>query len=381
MYNNHSGGESATHTPLLGASLSDMLKMVNGEAPSSHATSEREQELYNELRPKYDSDKMREKIEQNCRFNSIKPHLIDASTAITEPIPVLSRYDSIIASEGNISAIVGAAKSKKTFLCTALVGSLLRPNGTTGFGITPSQSLVLWVDTEQSASHTQRVIKRIQRLARMSDSEACPLLPALTLREIEPKERFNILRDAIAYYKPRLVVVDGISDLMYNSNCIEESDAVVGELMALSTEYNCHIMCVLHTNPNSDKARGHIGSTLQRKAETMIYVRKVGERSVVEPQFCRNEEFAPFAFHITEEGLPEECEMPNEMDEHSPEENICVQLMLEHYPNGVERKVLTTKIVDTCNINRALARVKITRAITRGLVVERGGVVYLPQQV
>ena len=378
MLNTNEGGTHTARTPLLGASLADMLKMTAGEAPTSAPQTEVAKQLYEELKPKYKSDEMREKIEQNCRYNTIKPHLIDASTNIPEPVPVLSRYGSIIASEGNISAVVGAAKSKKTFLCTALIGAMLRPNGTSAFGITPSQSLVLWVDTEQSASHTQRVIKRIHRMAGRPENEPYDKLVTLTLREIEPKERFSILRDAIAYYKPRLVVVDGISDLMYNSNCIEESDAVVGEMMALSTEYNCHIMNVLHTNPNSDKARGHIGSTLQRKVETMIYVRKVGERSVVEPQYCRNEEFAPFAFHITEEGLPEECDMPNEREEREDEENICVRLMRENYPNGVERKVLVTKLVDSYDINRAHARVKVSRAIARGIVTERGGVIYLP---
>ena len=378
MNNSEQGSSKATRSPLLGASLSDMVKMTAGEFPQTVPRTDSAQQLYDELKPRYNYDEVKERIEQNCRFNSIKPHLLDASTHIPEPIPILSRYGSIIASEGNISAVVGAAKSKKTFLCTALIGALLRPSGTTAFGITPSQSLVLWVDTEQSASHTQRVIRRIHRMAGVPEDEPYDKLVTLTLREIEPKERFNILRNAIAYYKPRLVVVDGISDLMYNSNCIEESDAVVGEFMALSTEYNCHIMSVLHTNPKSDKARGHIGSTLQRKVETMIYVRKVGERSVVEPQYCRNEEFAPFAFHITDEGLPEECEMPNEQNDNSTEENICVRLMRENYPNGVERKVLTTKLVDSCEINRAHARVKIGRAIAKGLITERGGVLYLP---
>lgn len=378
MLNTNEGSSHTTRPPVLGASLSDMLNMTRGEVPSSAPQTEATQQLFDELKPTYKSDEVREKIEQNCRYNSIKPHLIDASTNIPEPIPVLSRYGSIIASEGNISAVVGAAKSKKTFLCTALVGAMLRPNGTASFGITPSRSLVLWVDTEQSASHTQRVIKRIHRIANQPEDRPFDKLVTLTLREIEPKERFSILRDAIAYYKPRLVVVDGISDLMYNSNCIEESDAVVGEMMALSTEYNCHIMNVLHTNPNSDKARGHIGSTLQRKVETMIYVRRVGERSVVEPQYCRNEEFAPFAFHITEEGIPEECEMPSEREEQSAEDNVCVQLMRENYPNGVERKVLVTKLVDSYDINRAHARVKVSRAIAKGVIVEKGGVLYLP---
>ena len=375
---NELGGERSTRTPLLGASLKEMLDFTLPTAVKPPSNDSAKSELYEELRPKYDYEECKQRIEQNCRYKSIEPHLIDASTSIAESVPILSRYGSIIASEGNISAVVGQAKSKKTFLCTALVGAMLRPNGTAQFGITPKQVLVLWVDTEQSASHVQKVIKRIHRMIGVSETKSYENLVALTLREIEPKERFEVVRAAIAYYEPKLVVVDGISDLMYNSNCIEESDAVVGEFMALSTEYNCHIMSVLHTNPNSDKARGHIGSTLQRKAETMIYVRKVGERSVVEPQFCRNEEFAPFAFHITEEGLPEECEMPNERESEMGEENICLRIIREGYPNGIERKVLVTKLVEEGNMNREYARVKVSRAIAKGLLIEKGGVLYLP---
>lgn len=373
------GSENTTRTPLLGASLKDMLEFASGKPPADSSPQSPKSELYEELKPKYNSDEVRERIEQNCRYNAIKPHLIDASADIPEPVPIISHYGSVIASEGNISAIVGAAKSKKTFLCTALVGALLRSPGTACFGIAPSpKTTVLWVDTEQSANHVLKVIQRIHRMAGVDDTAPFDRLQTLTLREVEPKERFNILRAAIAYYHPRLVVVDGISDLMYNSNCIEESDAVVGEFMALSTEYRCHIMSVLHTNPNSDKARGHIGSTLQRKVETMIYVRKVGERSVVEPQYCRNEEFAPFAFHITESGLPEECEMPNESSEATTEVNSCVRIIQEGYPNGIERKIMITKLVESENINRAHARVKVSRAIAKRLVVENGGVLYLP---
>ena len=217
-------GSNTTRTPLLGASLNEMLNIVSGKPPTTSPQTEVEATLYEELKPKYDNKDMRERIEQNCRYNAIKPHLIDASANIPDPVPIISHYGSVIASEGNISAVVGAAKSKKTFLCTALVGALLRQSGTVGFGITPSpKTNVLWVDTEQSANHVLKVIQRIHRIAGVNETTPFERLQTLTLREIEPKERFNILRDAIAYYCPRLVVVDGISDLMYNSNCIEES--------------------------------------------------------------------------------------------------------------------------------------------------------------
>ena len=350
---------------VIGTSLSQLLNVYDGKADIS-SLSPTDRALYEECRPKYDAREVRERIERNVLYKQVKPHLIDVMADIPDPVPILSRYGAIIASEGNISAVVGAAKSKKTFLCTALVGAMLNSNSdATPFGITPRQLSVLWVDTEQSQTHVQRVAKRILHLASRDEESPCDDLNVLTLREIEPKERMQIVEDSIRLFQPKLVVVDGISDLMYNSNCIEESDAVVGRMMALSTEHKCHIMNVLHTNPNSDKARGHIGSTLQRKVETMIYVHKSGNSSIVEPQFCRNEEFAPFAFYITEEGLPEECDIPHD----SNNDDVCVQVMREYFPNGVERKVLTNKLVEQCDLSRPVAKVKITRAITRGLLL------------
>jgi hypothetical protein len=201
------------------------------------------------------------------------------------------------------------------------------------------------------------------------------MLHTLTLREVDPKERAELLYMAIELYRPTMVVVDGISDLMYNTNDIEESDRVVGRLMALSTEFNCHILCVLHTNPNSDKARGHVGSTLQRKAETVLFVHKVGECSVVEPQFCRNEEFDPFAFIVNEEGLPAECDLPKERDE---SRNDCVRIMEEHYPNGIERIILLDRLTSDCGLPYASAQVKISRALKTGLLRSEGGVIMLP---
>ena len=293
----------------------------------------------------------------------VEPHLIDLSKPAPILRPIIEHNDMIIASLGNISAVVGAAKSKKTFLCTAIVGGLLAERGE--FGITPRLVSVLWVDTEQSLLHVRKVSERIHRLAGMPEDRNSGLLHTLTLREIEPKARSEMLYMAIELYEPQLVVIDGISDLMYNTNDIEESDRVVGRLMALSTDYNCHIICVLHTNPNSDKARGHIGSTLQRKAETVLFVHKVGDCSVVEPQFCRNEEFEPFAFTIDDEGLPTLTDLPSMQSE---QEDDCVAVMRDYFPNGVERKVLTNKLIEVYDIPPGTARSKISRAVNRGVL-------------
>ena len=378
--NNVGSGNAMSASPAyatskVGVNLHQLLDMSAGKSDKSSLKTDEERRLYDAVAPKYDPVQVRVSIEEQVLFRELEPHLVDLHLKIPDPIPVVSRYGSIIASEGNISAVVGAAKSKKTFLCTALVGALLRQADEQMLGITPKKIKVLWVDTEQSASHVQRVVKRIYSLAGWDPEASYEQLRTLTLREIEPKERYNLMVDAIKLFKPKLVVIDGISDLMYNSNCIEESDAIVGELMALSTEYNCHIMSVLHTNPNSDKARGHIGSTLQRKVETMIYVHKVEERSVVEPQFCRNEEFAPFAFYITEEGLPEECEIPTPT---VLSDDDCVALMRDNYPNGVERAVLINKLMECYGVSNNSAKVRVCRALKRGHLVLVDKIVMLP---
>ena len=228
-------------------------------------------------------------------------YAIDLSKEYIEPTPIIEMDECVIASVGNISAVVGEAKSKKTFLCSAIIGDLLRFNQPSRFGITRRLGQVLWVDTEQSELHARRLYERLMRLTNPPCETEHPLIKMLFLREKPPIERRSILLRALESYHPKLVVIDGISDLQRNTNDLEESEELVTQLMALSTIHDCHILCVLHTNPGTDKARGHTGSALQRKAETVLYVRKVGDVSVVEPQFCRNEPFERFAFKVNDQ--------------------------------------------------------------------------------
>ena len=74
--------------------------------------------------------------------------------------------------------------------------------------------------------------------------------------------------------------------------------------------------------------------------------------------------------------MPEECEMPHERGESEESENVCVKIIRVSYPNGIERKVLVTKLVDEYDINRAYARVKVSRAIAQGLIREQCGILY-----
>jgi hypothetical protein len=64
----------------------------------------------------------------------------------------------------------------------------------------------------------------------------------------------------------------------------------------------------LHQNKGNDHARGHIGTELQNKSESVFSVTKSTdnkELSIFEAEFCRGKEPEPFAFRINESGIPE----------------------------------------------------------------------------
>ena len=310
----------------------------------------------------------------------IEPYILRASDTLPDLKPVISHKGVIIGSEGNISAVVGEAKSKKTFFCTAVVGSLTDTYNNRKFGIEHRLCKVLWVDTEQSREHIQKVLFRINLLSSLQIDRDNPLVLTQTLREEKPADRLTYMEYAIRYHQPKLVVIDGISDLMTNTNSLEESEALVSHILNLSTQYKCHIMNVLHTNPNSDKARGHLGSTLMRKAETVIFVHRTGEQSVVEPQYCRNQPFERFAFQVvnaSEElcakypraeglGLPEECELPATPRD---KEDDCVRILRDEFGGCAERKLLRTKVEEILGVTRNYASMKIMRAIERGYIL------------
>ena len=330
-----------------------------------------------------DIDKQLKRMEYDLAEERVKPYIVDMAKELPEVLPLVSINGSCICSVGNISAICGEAKSRKTFLTSGLVASAMAIpyNKLNNFKIVDKNHNldVLWVDTEQGEMHVRKVVDRISEMtgAKLGGLVSEPRLTTLALRELSPHERKQRMYDAMMLMHYDLVVIDGIADLQRNTNDLEESDALVTELMALSTLAETHILCVLHTNPGSDKARGHLGSSLQRKAETVLFVHRVGETSVVEPQFCRNEPFERFAFAINEEGIPEVCELP--MAEDSVERHPAVALLEDEYGGAIERATLVRKLVEKQGINTTTAHMQVNRLIKRGVLSIDGKVVRSPK--
>ena len=78
--------------------------------------------------------------------------------------------------------------------------------------------------------------------------------------------------------------------------------------MTWTGERNIHIHTILHQNKGDENARGHIGTELSNKAETVLQVEKDSRNpdiSTVKTAHIRAVDFEPFAFRINGEALPE----------------------------------------------------------------------------
>ena len=150
------------------------------------------------------------------------------------------------------------------------------------------------------------MVKALNRIKTKSNLEYdIENLSIFTLREQTPNERLECIDCVIKNTNDiGLIIIDGVKDLLTSINDERESTEVSSKLLKWSTKYNCHIMVVLHENPSNDKSRGHIGTELTNKAETVIQVAvdsKNPKVSIVKPAVCRNIEFEEFAFEIIDE--------------------------------------------------------------------------------
>lgn len=237
-------------------------------------------------------------------------HDVFANEEIPDAVTVIQQFETPIFSLGDVSTITGMAKSRKTFLITSIIVAFLDDSGFLGMNSDLPSKRVLLIDTEQSRAFVQRLIRRIYRLMKWNfEDDVKDRLRVLSLRELTPEKRLEVVKNTIETFKPTLVFIDGSADLINDTNSVEDSNNLVNELMRISTDEKCHICSVVHTNPNSEKTRGHFGSELQRKSETVMLVTREGDTTTVKPQFTRNLEFAPFSFIINERGLPEQTEV------------------------------------------------------------------------
>jgi hypothetical protein len=216
----------------------------------------------------------------------------------------------MVMSRKNISCITGKAKVGKTFLMTLLNIAVLKKGefGTLRSYLPKGKDKIIYIDTEQSDYHILLILQRIQKEVGVDKL----LMFNFDAKSVEERKQFT---QELIYNTPDcgLLVIDGIADLIYDPNDIRESSQMVSDLRKWATDCDLHIVNVIHQNPSENtKMRGHLGTILTNKAETVIQISSSKENEsvkLVETLATRNRKPDNWSFEIID-GQPtimDEC--------------------------------------------------------------------------
>lgn len=218
----------------------------------------------------------------------LRARLFNPDNPPPEPEARFSLGGIQIATPGNLTAISAAVKAGKSAFIGAMLASVFTQDPDADcFGITssnPDGLALVHLDTEQSPYDHHQLVVRARRRANAPGTPPWLFSHCLTgLGHADCREALRfVLKDAADRCGwIHSVLIDGVADLVRDVNDPGESGDFVAELHGLAITYHCPIVGVLHLNPGSDtKTRGHLGSQLERKAETNLRLEKTDEITV-----------------------------------------------------------------------------------------------------
>jgi len=220
---------------------------------------------------------------------------------------------------GEFSAIVAGSKNKKTFFKSALIASFIGGESNSYFPnfVTNRKEdcYIIDIDTEQGAYYAQRAFRRVADMVGNPYENYLPF----GVEELEPEEIIlfidGLFNDPKYKGKIKWLSIDGIADLLVNTNDIVESKKVATKLKKWRKENDCHINTIIHKTSTSDKGTGHLGSYIEKKSETVILLKDTEDYTVknspiqVDQVYSRGAPFDTFYFKLNDSTLPYECEL------------------------------------------------------------------------
>lgn len=232
---------------------------------------------------------------------------IGADRPIPEPVPIYKIHNIPVGTRGSLSSIMGLPKSGKTAIPGVIISRLIE---TSNGGDTPTEiavynpdmKAIIAVDTEQSNYHHYKNTQRILRRARIEKEPAH--LYNYNIRRYSISEQKQFINDIFFAANEKhggicLAVIDGIADFISSVNDEEEANVIVDFFDKLAIQYDCHIIVVIHFNPGTGKGRGHLGSQLERKSESVLTIKRDGDMGIIEAMYLRsggNADFIPLHF-------------------------------------------------------------------------------------
>lgn len=279
---------------------------------------------------------------ETIKLTDYDPLRITESTIIQPPIPIIKIAGEIISTPEAVTVISGLPKCGKTALISIQIAGAIAEGEYDGLDLlevlpNSEKKAVIHCETEQAPWKQQANQNTILKRAGLSK---CPdFFLSYNFRKLDIDEMESVFSNiceaaALSFGGIHSIFIDGLADFIKDPNDPVASFDIVKYFESIAQKYFCPVIVVLHTNPGSDKERGHLGSQVQRKAEGILSVKKEGNVSYLDPKLLRHagDDIPRIQFRYDyEKGYHTQCKVDSIQDKKAMEKlnklkEVCIKV-------------------------------------------------------
>jgi len=200
-----------------------------------------------------------------------RPHPIER-VVVTDPIIELNGQHFL--KKGRTAMMTATAGQGKSTICLAICSSVVNP-GCDSFGFSVNAERIIYFDGEMDREQSdENFVKLINRCKVSGEKVAEKVRYIQTSRVDNISDRKDIILEEIKEFKPQIVIIDGGADLISDPNNSLETIELKSFLRHITDTYKLGIVLTIHSNPNTDRSQGHLGTKLFQEVETSVLIKK-----------------------------------------------------------------------------------------------------------
>lgn len=301
----------------------------------------------------------------------------------------------------DIHAIKAKQKAGKTTALKVVIAALLLGEMFRVKSLLENPRIVFF-DTEQNRTDTKQIILDVAQMTGLPSDVIDSQVSLHSLRRIDQEQLLPLLEVVLEEEKPQVVMLDGIVEFVASFNDETESKRLIKELLKLSDQHSCAIICVLHTNKADEdhNMRGHLGTMLAQKSATVLECVKERCSNVITVKCseARHEEMPEWSITFDAEGhivdadeqrrqlheqrKAEQLQKRQEALEKEKQERLEKCLRILNDKGGlISRKQLTEILIKVFDRKRPTVATYISEWLKDGKIVEVNGMIQVSNEL
>lgn len=201
-----------------------------------------------------------------------------------------------------VLVVFGKTKSRKTSFLT-LLSKAAFTNEPVGPVESKVKGKIVWIDTEQSGIEFYQLQKKLRDMCGVKNTDDIISHSLVGIPNVNDRmQAIDIILQG--QEEVGLLIVDGIKDLLLDSNDESTSKEVIEMLRSYTVKYDCGLITVLHTDKKGNDMVGRLGTLLGEKASYVLKLEldTYTKETTVTSDRSRGKPFTPFRLMHSNKG-------------------------------------------------------------------------------